>query len=194
MEILQKVFEMYVGGFRKFADFKSRSGKFEFWSFALLNTVVSHIFGFVGKLNLVLTLLAVVYGFAVLVPLAAMFVRRVRDTGHSPYWVAGAFSGAIYPLVQQFLPFPFLVTGVLNLMCFLALIYVLILTVCPSSEKNKYGQPPAENKQEIIVANIFVTIFFALMVWQTATVVRTGTVLTDTDKPANLQVLHHTTR
>ena len=190
-EILKKVIAMYIGGFRKFRDFKGRSGKFEFWSFALINTLVTHILSYAGKFSIVLLLLAIVYGFAVLVPLGAMFARRVHDTDHSAWWVAGAGCGVVFPLVQQSVPLPLIFSGILNLVCFVALVYVLILTVCPSAENCKYGAWPKEYEEETKIANVFVVIFFALVVWQIVTIVRTGAMLPDADTPTDAQLPHH---
>ncbi|MBR6356209.1 MAG: DUF805 domain-containing protein [Alphaproteobacteria bacterium] len=192
MEMLEKIIAMYVGGFRKFLDFKGRSGKFEFWSFTLMNTLVTHIIGYVGKFGIVLLLLAIVYGFAVLVPLAAMFTRRVHDTGHSAWWAAAAGAGVIYPLVQPFVPLPLLISGILNLLCFVALIYVLVLTACPSDEKNEYGAKPEETVLEKRVSNIFVVIFFGLVVWHIYAIMRAGVVLPEIDTSVSAQLPHHT--
>lgn len=191
MEILQKVFEMYIGGFRKFWDFKSRSGKFEFWSFVLMNTLVTHIAGYAATLSVLFLLLAIVYGFAVLVPLAALFARRVHDTGHSAWWAAAAGAGVIYPLVQPFVPLPLIISGILNLMCFASLIYVLVLTTLPSDEKNEYGAKPEENVSEKRVSNIFVVLFFGLVVWHIYAIMRAGAVLPDINTAMNTQLPHH---
>lgn len=190
-ELLKKVFEMYIGGFRKFRDFKGRSGKFEFWSFALMNTLVTHILGYVGKFGIVLLLVEIVYALAVLVPLAAMFARRVHDTGHSAWWVAITGVGVVYPLVQQFVPLPVLLLGMLNLVCFVALIYVLVLTACPSAGKNEYGAKPEETSSEIKLSNFFVVIFFGLVVWHIGSIMYAGTVSQNTDKTVSAALPHH---
>lgn len=193
MEMLKKIIDLYIGGFRKFKDFKGCSGKFEFWSFALMNTLVTHILGYVSTFNIVLLLLAIVYDFAVLVPLAAMFARRVHDTGHSAWWVAAAGVGVIYPLVQSFVPLPMIISGILNLACFAALIYVLVLTVCPSAENCKYGEWPKEYEIETKIANVFAIIFFGLVVWHIYAIVHAGTKLTNFDAPISAQLPHHST-
>lgn len=191
MEILQKVLEMYIGGFRKFWDFKGRSGKFEFWSFALTNTLVTHIVGYAGKFGVALLILAIAYGFAVLVPLAAMFARRVHDTGHSAWWATAAGFGMIYPLVQSFVPLSLIISGLLSLVCFVVLVYVLVLTACPSDEKNEYGAKPEETASEKIVSNIFVVLFFGLMAWHIYAITHAGPVLPNIDTAMNVQLPHH---
>ena len=73
--------------FRKYAEFMGRAARDEFWWWALFNVLV------VGALNLfnvirigdnayLGSLLAGLWGIAVLLPSLAVAVRRLRDAGH----------------------------------------------------------------------------------------------------------------
>ena len=74
--------------FRKYAEFMGRAGRAEFWWWALFTVLVA------GALNLfdvirigdnayLGSLLAGVWGVAVLLPSLAVAVRRLRDAGYS---------------------------------------------------------------------------------------------------------------
>ncbi len=63
------------GAFRKYAEFTGRASRPEFWWFVLFVLTVS-----LG-LNALSNGLASAWGFAILLPLLAVSVRRLRDAG-----------------------------------------------------------------------------------------------------------------
>src|SRR4051794_40863288 len=78
--------------FRKYAEFMGRAARDEFWWWALFNVLV------VGALNLfnvirigdnayLGSLLAGLWGIAVLLPSLAVSVRRLRDAGYAWGWL-----------------------------------------------------------------------------------------------------------
>ena len=69
--------DYYIDGFKKFADFKGRANRPAFWWFALFNMIAGMLFGFVG--------LSIIYALIALIPSIAILVRRIRDTGLSPW-------------------------------------------------------------------------------------------------------------
>jgi len=78
-------------GLTNYANFSGRSGRPEFWWFALFCAVVNFVSMFLGDIiNLILTL-------ALLVPTFAVGARRLHDLGKSGWWqllvltVIGAF-------------------------------------------------------------------------------------------------------
>lgn len=40
----------YLAAFKKFADFKTRSSKSEFWTFILVNIAINFVLGMIGEL------------------------------------------------------------------------------------------------------------------------------------------------
>jgi uncharacterized membrane protein YhaH (DUF805 family) len=64
----------------KYADFKGRAGRPEFWWFALFTLLVTAVPGFFSDL------LSAVFLLATLLPSFAAGTRRLRDTGRSGWW------------------------------------------------------------------------------------------------------------
>ena len=68
--------------FKKFADFKGVASRPEYWYF--------YLFSFIGTVLFTITkieALHVVWGLLLLLPSAAVAIRRFRDAGHNPLWV-----------------------------------------------------------------------------------------------------------
>jgi uncharacterized membrane protein YhaH (DUF805 family) len=74
--------------FRRYAEFKGRSQRLEYWMFTLFNAIVF------GLLNLLVTAVGptplLVYSAAVLIPGTAVTVRRFHDVGLSGWWLMAA--------------------------------------------------------------------------------------------------------
>ena len=79
--------DWYLMALKKYADFKGRSQRKEYWMFTLFNLlaffVLSVIGGFQGDQAELLTGL---YSLAVLLPSIAVTVRRLHDIGKSGWW------------------------------------------------------------------------------------------------------------
>ena len=71
----------YVEVLKKYAVFEGRARRAEFWTFALVNFIVSLV------LHLIAGLLGAVYGLAVLLPSLAVGARRLHDIGKSGWWL-----------------------------------------------------------------------------------------------------------
>jgi uncharacterized membrane protein YhaH (DUF805 family) len=119
---------------RKYADFKGRARRAEFWLFTLGLTVLSiacamsivvlrDIFG--GGAGALGAVALVVVAAVTLVPNLAVSFRRLHDTGHSAWW-----------LLIQLVPF-----GVLVLLYF----YIRPGTVGP----NAYGPDPKQTAGDV---------------------------------------------
>lgn len=76
----------------RYKQFTGRAGRSEFWTFAIVNFlivaalgVVGTVFSFIGLgfIGTITSLLSFVYSIAVLLPLAAVGVRRLQDTDKS---------------------------------------------------------------------------------------------------------------
>lgn len=92
----------YVGVWQKFAEFGGRARRTEYWTFFLINIVVSAALGLVDTVLGSIGILSGLYGLAVLIPGLAVAVRRLHDTGRSGLWVLMGFVpviGTIFVLV-----------------------------------------------------------------------------------------------
>tara|TARA_R100001143_G_scaffold52481_2_gene47698 strand:+ start:73177 stop:73527 length:351 start_codon:yes stop_codon:yes gene_type:complete len=67
--------EWYLIPFKKYVDFEGRASRMEFWTFVLINLVISailaNIFPYLGSL----------FSLAIIVPSIAVSVRRLHDVG-----------------------------------------------------------------------------------------------------------------
>lgn len=108
----------YIGCWKKYATFSGRARRKEYWMFALFNAIA---YGVAGLIDGVLgtSLVAAVYGLAVLLPTLAVTARRLHDTDRSAWW-----------MLICFVPF---VGG----------IWLLVLTVLDGTpEENRFGANP----------------------------------------------------
>jgi uncharacterized membrane protein YhaH (DUF805 family) len=81
----------YLQGLRKYAVFRGRARRREFWMFELINSlIVFALFGIAvlaGKAGFGYLLgLPIVYSLATVIPSFAKLVRRLHDTNHSGWW------------------------------------------------------------------------------------------------------------
>lgn len=137
---------------RRYADFRGRSRRMEFWSFALLNLIV---YSMLGILALVLGFSfsaftdienggtpAALFGGAVMIPLAlgglytlaiivpniAVTIRRFHDRDMSGWWYLG-----------------FIVLGLVPLVGWIASIVQLVILFLPGTPgHNRFGEDPKD--------------------------------------------------
>lgn len=109
--------------FKRYADFRGRSRRKEFWAFMLLNALVYTLllaimfgtgfsaaslagvdpgnpFSIYASLFNGTGLLLVVWGLAVLVPNIAVTVRRLHDRDLSGWWYLGLFVAGLIPVIN----------------------------------------------------------------------------------------------
>jgi len=87
--------------FRKYAEFTGRATRAEFWWWALFNLLVAGALNFFNVIRLgdnayLGSLLAGVWGVAVLLPNLAVTVRRLRDAGYGwghLFWILVPIAG-----------------------------------------------------------------------------------------------------
>jgi uncharacterized membrane protein YhaH (DUF805 family) len=93
--------------FRKYAEFMGRAGRAEFWWWALFTVLVAsalNLFDVIGigdNANLG-SLLAGLWGIAILLPTLAVGVRRLRDSGYQWGWMfflLVPFAGAVLLII-----------------------------------------------------------------------------------------------
>lgn len=118
---------------KRYADFKGRSRRMEFWMYSLLNVLVWLVLGginlasgdkmaqlasagdsnplavygvmFSGALGIILAL----WALANLIPSIAVTVRRLHDRDMSGWWYLGVIVGSLIPLVNLLVSIGFLV-------------------------------------------------------------------------------------
>ena len=104
--------DAYINYWKKYVDFKSRSTRSDFWWVVLVNGIISLftlMFGFVGifigmdvdsvnsphithlfafVIGIMLIIAYLLYQLATIIPNIMIAIRRIRDTGLSPWWYA----------------------------------------------------------------------------------------------------------
>jgi len=113
--------DWYLLGWKRFADFKGRSSRKEFWMFMLFHSLIilALVIDNLSLLKDVALTIGIIYGLAVFIPMLGACVRRLHDSGKSGWLVL------IY-----FIPY-------------LGMIILIVLLVLDSdSGKNQYGPAP----------------------------------------------------
>ncbi len=111
----------YLTVLTRYADFKGRSSRSEYWYFVLINMLVSFVLSFVIALvsPTVASIVNVLYFLAILVPAITVCIRRMHDVDKE-WW---------YALIP---------------------IYNLILTITPGTPgPNLYGVEPASGVKTV---------------------------------------------
>ena len=124
----------------KYANFKGRALRSEFWYFILFAVVIS------GVLQAVSGLLYFVFSLAMMLPQLAVSARRLHDIGKSGWWqllvLGGAWAVAIFELILigAFVNLRlWAVLGCLGLIPFLA----LVVWYCRKGQgDNRFGPAP----------------------------------------------------
>lgn len=81
----------YISVLKKYAVFRGRARRKEYWMFTLFNTLISFAVGLVDGILSVITstdqsILSAIYLLAVLIPSIAATTRRLHDTGRTGWW------------------------------------------------------------------------------------------------------------
>lgn len=93
----------YLAALRRFADFRGRARRREYWSFFVGNVLVGLALGFVdaliqGTAGAGVGVLGLLFVAMVVVPGLAASVRRLHDTGRSGWWLLVALVPILGPL------------------------------------------------------------------------------------------------
>jgi uncharacterized membrane protein YhaH (DUF805 family) len=72
--------------FARYAVFRGRASRSEFWWVFLFNTVVEAVLNTLEAINRGFGVITALYGLAVLVPGLALNARRLHDTNRSGWW------------------------------------------------------------------------------------------------------------
>ena len=95
----------------KFFNFKGRARRSEYWWFVLFTIIVSSVFSSLSLFLPMLSVVGMVIGLILLIPMLAALTRRLHDRGHSGWWVFlyglslvlayGAVMYILYPYLGQ---------------------------------------------------------------------------------------------
>ena len=186
-ETTQEVTDNFLKVFRDFTDFKTRSGKFEYWSFTLVNTFIGIIFmalTFIPFLTRGIAILSNIYLVLTIIPSLALMVRRLHDRNHSGWLLLLVPLIAFIALVILFAVNAFrfaggestlpnnygLLTVLTSIVFIIIILYFFVQTILPSyAGENKYGALPDESVRQKLLANLFIIIFFAVRIIIAAT-------------------------
>jgi uncharacterized membrane protein YhaH (DUF805 family) len=106
--------------FEKYAQFDGRSGRAEYWWFALGNIIIGVVLSLLARASIIFVLLYFAYALATLVPGIAAGIRRLHDTNRSGWW-----------LLISFVP------------CVGFIVLIVFLATAGDPHPNQYGPPPA---------------------------------------------------
>ena len=71
---------------RKYAVFSGRARRKEYWLFILIVGLITFLVGLIDGLAGTSPVLGLLYSLAIIVPILAVMVRRLHDTGRSGWW------------------------------------------------------------------------------------------------------------
>ena len=111
----------YLEVLKKYAVFNGRARRKEYWMFVLFSTIISLGLGLVEFLVGSPGIIGGLYGLAVIIPAAAVAVRRLHDTDRSGWWLLIAF----VPLIG-------------------AVVFFVFMVLDSKPGQNQYGENPKE--------------------------------------------------
>ena len=82
----------YLSTLKKYAVFRGRAQRKEYWMFFIYNMIIIFLLGFIEGISDMSpdtdeSILALIYGSLVLLPSLAVGVRRLHDIGKSGWWI-----------------------------------------------------------------------------------------------------------
>ena len=145
----RNIFNSYLDGLKKYFQFNGRSSRYDFWSFILVNALISFLLGVFDGMLGTSGMLSVLYSLAVLIPMLAVQVRRLHDINKSGWWLAlpfGAifFASMISGILTYSLDEPSSLPALTGLIALAAAGLMIYWLAKKGDEKaNDYGQPEA---------------------------------------------------
>lgn len=148
---MSQLLHLYTRPFRQYFDFKGRSGRAEFWLFALINLIaVSLLFWVDRRLGLSMTqngpgVLGSVFFFAMVIPFMAVAVRRLHDTGKRGWWALLALGVVLAPFALIVLFFA--LGGYYSLLVWVPVFgsivtFLVFMIRKGDQDENRYGPAP----------------------------------------------------
>lgn len=122
--------DWYLDVLKKYAVFTGRSRRKECWMFILFNFIITYTLSFIGgflgsAIGALMSMLVLLYSFAVLLPSVGVSIRRLHDTNRSGW---------------------FLLIGVVPVIGTIILIVLLAIDSQPGD--NQYGPNPKAGQHD----------------------------------------------
>lgn len=78
----------YLAAWKKYAVFKERSQRVEYWIFNVVNFVILMVLGGIGQVGGIewVTAIAVLFVLILVLPSIAVTIRRLHDIGRTGWW------------------------------------------------------------------------------------------------------------
>ena len=174
--------DAYINYWKKYVDFKSRSTRSDFWWVVLVNGLISFftlVFGFVGifigmdvdsvnsphitnmfvfVIGIILIIAYFLYRLATIIPDIMIAIRRIRDTGLSPWWyalklvaVVGSSTYYYSELISENLITMHSGMGISNGLGFIAGLVLFIMYLLPTDAATKKADASVETPTETLV-------------------------------------------
>src|SRR3954469_11540856 len=77
----------YLEVLKKYAEFKGRARRKEYWMFFLINLIIAVVIAFVEGMFGSPGIIGMLYSLAVLLPAIGVTVRRLHDTDRTGWWI-----------------------------------------------------------------------------------------------------------
>jgi uncharacterized membrane protein YhaH (DUF805 family) len=141
-----EIMSPYLTVIKKYAVFRGRARRSEYWLWVLINTIVTYALtvvdmfmgaGKVGRFGLLSSL----YYLALLMPTLAVAVRRFHDTGRSGWWALLMLWSVPISVRHRSDPFWLISVG---LALAALIVFIVFMTANSQPGPNKYGPNPKE--------------------------------------------------
>ncbi len=95
----------YLQGWKKYATFKGRSTRSEYWSFVLINMAIVFIVVFIDAMlgiswDPANSVFVILFQFAMIIPNLAVGVRRMHDSDHSGWFIILPIVNLIFAIMD----------------------------------------------------------------------------------------------
>jgi len=83
----QNGFQWFITAIKKFADFKGRARRKEYWYFVLFSNLITLPLSFLAESLPIISIVSLVFSLALIIPSLATGVRRMHDVGKSGWFL-----------------------------------------------------------------------------------------------------------
>jgi uncharacterized membrane protein YhaH (DUF805 family) len=143
----------YLKALQHYADFSGRASRNEYWMFILFNILFAIAVAFIGiflgaikdenYIKLYMSQFLILYYAAIIIPLLAISVRRLHDSGKSGWWMLLALLPPLSNIPSNMKNFDDNLFAVIAIITILSQITILIfLLLKGKDDKNRYGENP----------------------------------------------------
>ena len=87
MDELKNIPAWFFVPFKRMIDFNGRSRRIEFWTFAIINTLILSVLYYAGESISQFDVAAKLYTLIVILPGISVGMRRLHDIGKSGWWL-----------------------------------------------------------------------------------------------------------